>query len=141
METLTRVMSRTVYGLDMGDLPLDRLSEQKFKKRRHQLQDKPRLAYQKSFSRWSRMVHGSPKPIRAAAAAKSSDTESPPIAPNAHKAVAASTSAGNVVSLLGPAPKQLRFSASAGSAFESTQGATVSNASSVAAGKVDATCT
>lgn len=36
-------MARRVYGLDLKDLPLDRLSEQKHKKRRHQLQyrDKP----------------------------------------------------------------------------------------------------
>ena len=34
METLTRVLARQVYCLDLNDLPLDRLSEQKAKKRR-----------------------------------------------------------------------------------------------------------
>jgi len=34
METLTRVLSRHVYSLDLTNLPLDRLSEQKSKKRR-----------------------------------------------------------------------------------------------------------
>ncbi|KAG1693959.1 Ral GTPase-activating protein subunit alpha-1 [Nymphon striatum] len=34
METLTRVLARQVYGLDLNDLPLERLSEQKQKKRR-----------------------------------------------------------------------------------------------------------
>ena len=34
METLTRVLARQVYNLDLNDLPLDRLSEQKAKKRR-----------------------------------------------------------------------------------------------------------
>jgi hypothetical protein len=31
---LTRVLARHVYGLDLNDLPLDRLTEQKVKKRR-----------------------------------------------------------------------------------------------------------
>ena len=34
METLSRVLARQVYNLDLNDLPLDRLSEQKAKKRR-----------------------------------------------------------------------------------------------------------
>jgi hypothetical protein len=34
METLTRVLSRHVYNLDLTNLPLERLSEQKSKKRR-----------------------------------------------------------------------------------------------------------
>ena len=34
METLTRVLARQVYNLDLNDLPLDRLSEQKAKRRR-----------------------------------------------------------------------------------------------------------
>ena len=34
METLTRVLARHVYNLDLNDLPLDRLSEQKAKRRR-----------------------------------------------------------------------------------------------------------
>jgi hypothetical protein len=34
METLTRLMAREVYGLDLNNLPLDRLSEQKDKRLR-----------------------------------------------------------------------------------------------------------
>ena len=34
METLTRVLAKQVYSLDLNDLPLDRLSEQKLKKNR-----------------------------------------------------------------------------------------------------------
>lgn len=34
METLTRVLAKQVYCLDLNDLPLDRLSEQKMKKNR-----------------------------------------------------------------------------------------------------------
>lgn len=34
METLTRVLARHVYSLDLTDLPLDRLSEQKSKRQR-----------------------------------------------------------------------------------------------------------
>jgi len=34
LETLTRVLARHVYNLDLNDLPLDRLSEQKAKRRR-----------------------------------------------------------------------------------------------------------
>ncbi|XP_062253972.1 ral GTPase-activating protein subunit alpha-2 isoform X4 [Platichthys flesus] len=34
MDSLTAVLARTVYGLDMGSLPLDKLSEQKEKKQR-----------------------------------------------------------------------------------------------------------
>lgn len=34
MDTLTRVLARNVYSLDLSDLPLDRLSEQKSKKSR-----------------------------------------------------------------------------------------------------------
>ena len=34
MKTMTRVLSRNVYQLDVRDLPLDRLTEQKHKKQR-----------------------------------------------------------------------------------------------------------
>lgn len=34
LETLTRVLARHVYNLDLNDLPLDRLTEQKEKRRR-----------------------------------------------------------------------------------------------------------
>ena len=33
MDTLTRVLARHVYNLDLHDLPLERMSEQKHKKR------------------------------------------------------------------------------------------------------------
>lgn len=58
METLTRVMARTVYGLDMGDLPLERLTEQKRKRRPHVQQDRQQFN-KASFSRWSRMENRS----------------------------------------------------------------------------------
>ena len=32
METLTKVLARNLYSLDLGELPLDKLSEQKLKK-------------------------------------------------------------------------------------------------------------
>lgn len=34
METLTKVLARNLYSLDLSDLPLDKLSEQKQKKRK-----------------------------------------------------------------------------------------------------------
>lgn len=34
MDTLTRVLAKQVYGLDLADLPLQRLTEQKEKRRR-----------------------------------------------------------------------------------------------------------
>ncbi|XP_067847589.1 ral GTPase-activating protein subunit alpha-1 isoform X3 [Heptranchias perlo] len=57
METLTKVLARNLYNLDLHDLPLDKLSEQKQKKHKgkggsHGCQ---RSAVDKSFSRgWSR---------------------------------------------------------------------------------------
>ena len=42
MDILTSVIAGRVYGLNLKDLPLDRLSEQKHKKRRHQLGSKSR---------------------------------------------------------------------------------------------------
>ena len=43
MVILTSVIAGRVYGLSLKDLPLDRLSEQKHKKRRHQLGSKNKL--------------------------------------------------------------------------------------------------
>ena len=43
MDTLTSVIAGRVYGLNLKDLPLDRLSEQKHKKRRHLLGSKNKL--------------------------------------------------------------------------------------------------
>lgn len=34
METLTRVLAKQVYNLDLSDLPLDRLTEQKAKRKK-----------------------------------------------------------------------------------------------------------
>lgn len=44
METLTRVLARHVYDLDLADLPLDRLSEQKRKKGFVALSKKPNVS-------------------------------------------------------------------------------------------------
>ncbi|KAL8608299.1 hypothetical protein ACOMHN_042166 [Nucella lapillus] len=55
METLTRVLARQVYGLDLLDLPLERLSEQKEKRRRGKESTKMKSSTEKSFTRgWSR---------------------------------------------------------------------------------------
>ncbi|XP_076442581.1 ral GTPase-activating protein subunit alpha-1-like isoform X3 [Babylonia areolata] len=55
METLTRVLARQVYGLDLLDLPLERLSEQKEKRRRGKESTKVKSSAEKSFARgWSR---------------------------------------------------------------------------------------
>uniref|UniRef100_A0A8U8CIC4 Ral GTPase activating protein catalytic subunit alpha 1 n=1 Tax=Geospiza parvula TaxID=87175 RepID=A0A8U8CIC4_GEOPR len=57
METLTKVLARNLYSLDLSDLPLDKLSEQKQKKHKgkgvgHEF---PKSSVDKSFSRgWSR---------------------------------------------------------------------------------------
>ncbi|XP_048586068.1 ral GTPase-activating protein subunit alpha-2 [Nematostella vectensis] len=84
LQTLTRVLARTVYNLDLDDLPLDRLSEQKRKRRRHQVQDKPNFD-KLAFSRWSRMESrgtGSPKMIRSSLEVKSEGMSSAPVTPN-----------------------------------------------------------
>uniref|UniRef100_A0A8W8IDE3 Rap-GAP domain-containing protein n=1 Tax=Magallana gigas TaxID=29159 RepID=A0A8W8IDE3_MAGGI len=56
MDTLTRVLAKQVYGLDLTDLPLQRLTEQKEKRRRGKSQEIPRnKSNDKSFSRsWSK---------------------------------------------------------------------------------------
>ncbi|XP_022332235.2 ral GTPase-activating protein subunit alpha-1-like isoform X3 [Crassostrea virginica] len=56
MDTLTRVLAKQVYGLDLTDLPLQRLTEQKTKRRRGKSQEIPRNKNsEKSFSRsWSK---------------------------------------------------------------------------------------
>ncbi|XP_062620262.1 ral GTPase-activating protein subunit alpha-1-like [Saccostrea cucullata] len=52
MDTLTKVLAKQVYGLDLTDLPLQRLTEQKEKRRRGKSQDIPRNKNNdKSFSR------------------------------------------------------------------------------------------
>uniref|UniRef100_S4RD90 Ral GTPase-activating protein subunit alpha/beta N-terminal domain-containing protein n=1 Tax=Petromyzon marinus TaxID=7757 RepID=S4RD90_PETMA len=57
METLTKVLARQVYGLDLADLPLDKLSEQKLKKHRGRGAgpEAKKATVDRSFSRsWSR---------------------------------------------------------------------------------------
>ncbi|XP_064603064.1 ral GTPase-activating protein subunit alpha-1-like [Liolophura sinensis] len=52
METLTRVLAKHVYNLDLLDLPLQRLSEQKEKRRRGRSQGPPKVQNKdKTFSR------------------------------------------------------------------------------------------
>ena len=81
METLTRVMARTVYGLDMGDLPLERLTEQK-RKRRPQLPQERRSFNKESFTRWSRMEKSNaPKQIVSTV----NKTGSPIVSPQVQK--------------------------------------------------------
>ncbi|XP_044520702.1 ral GTPase-activating protein subunit alpha-1 isoform X3 [Gracilinanus agilis] len=79
METLTKVLARNLYSLDLSDLPLDKLSEQKQKKHKgkgvgHEFQ-KPSL--EKSFSRgWSRDQPGqAPMRQRSATTTGSPGTE------------------------------------------------------------------
>ncbi|XP_077996665.1 ral GTPase-activating protein subunit alpha-1-like isoform X2 [Glandiceps talaboti] len=63
METLTRVLAKHVYNLDLGDLPLDKLSEQKQKRRRgrHGPMQKSQGRHERSFSKgWSRTDSLSP---------------------------------------------------------------------------------
>jgi hypothetical protein len=60
LETLTRVLARHVYNLDLTDLPLDRLTEQKAKKRRGGKQqggavDQPQASFSNVGRRGSEM--------------------------------------------------------------------------------------
>ncbi|GAB1601381.1 ral GTPase-activating protein subunit alpha-1-like isoform X7 [Argonauta hians] len=76
INTLTRVLARQVYNLDMYDLPLDRLTEQKEKKRRGKIQD-PML----SCSVWNdlntspvqRVIHPISNPTEGPSRSKSSE--------------------------------------------------------------------
>ncbi|XP_039597795.1 LOW QUALITY PROTEIN: ral GTPase-activating protein subunit alpha-1 [Polypterus senegalus] len=57
METLTKVLARNLYSLDLQDLPLDKLSEQKLKKHKGKGggYESQKLSVDKSFSKgWSR---------------------------------------------------------------------------------------
>ncbi|XP_059157319.1 ral GTPase-activating protein subunit alpha-1-like isoform X3 [Physella acuta] len=73
METLTRVLARQVYGLDLNDLPLERLSEQKEKRRRGKESTKGKSnskstagKLEKSFSRgWSGSDGNTVNPLRS----------------------------------------------------------------------------
>ncbi|KAH1171174.1 hypothetical protein KIL84_006792 [Mauremys mutica] len=79
METLTKVLARNLYSLDLSDLPLDKLSEQKQKKHKgkgvgHEFQ---KSSVDKSFSRgWSRDQPGqAPMRQRSATTTGSPGTE------------------------------------------------------------------
>ncbi|XP_074811975.1 ral GTPase-activating protein subunit alpha-1 isoform X8 [Natator depressus] len=79
METLTKVLARNLYSLDLNDLPLDKLSEQKQKKHKgkgvgHEFQ---KSSVDKSFSRgWSRDQPGqAPMRQRSATTTGSPGTE------------------------------------------------------------------
>lgn len=89
-------MARTVYGLDLEDLPLVRLNEQKRRKKRQQLESKP--PFTKDFARISKMeIHstinqkrernnltGSPKLLREVPT-QSAGMSSAPVTPNAQR--------------------------------------------------------
>ncbi|XP_060615150.2 ral GTPase-activating protein subunit alpha-1 isoform X9 [Anolis sagrei] len=79
METLTKVLARNLYSLDLSDLPLDKLSEQKQKKHKgkgvgHEFH---KASVDKSFSRgWSRDQPGqAPMRQRSATTTGSPGTE------------------------------------------------------------------
>ncbi|MBN3319382.1 RGPA1 protein, partial [Atractosteus spatula] len=57
METLTKVLARNLYSLDLNDLPLEKLSEQKLKKHKGKggAHESQKLSVDRSFSKgWSR---------------------------------------------------------------------------------------
>ncbi|KAJ7991111.1 hypothetical protein DPEC_G00293870 [Dallia pectoralis] len=62
METLTKVLARNLYSLDLNDLPLDKLSEQKMKKHKGKgvAHEGQKTSVDRSFSKsWSRDQPGS----------------------------------------------------------------------------------
>ncbi|XP_018086622.1 ral GTPase-activating protein subunit alpha-1 isoform X10 [Xenopus laevis] len=79
METLTKVLAKNVYHLDLNDLPLDKLSEQKQKKHKGKggSHDFQKVSVDKSFSRgWSREQPGqAPMRQRSATTTGSPGTE------------------------------------------------------------------
>ncbi|XP_021259032.1 ral GTPase-activating protein subunit alpha-1 isoform X8 [Numida meleagris] len=79
METLTKVLARNLYSLDLSDLPLDKLSEQKQKKHKGKAvgHEFPKSSVDKSFSRgWSRDQPGqAPMRQRSATTTGSPGTE------------------------------------------------------------------
>uniref|UniRef100_A0AAY4CGA4 Rap-GAP domain-containing protein n=1 Tax=Denticeps clupeoides TaxID=299321 RepID=A0AAY4CGA4_9TELE len=55
METLTKVLARHLYSLDLNELPLDKLSEQKLKKHKGGVHEGQKMVVDRSFSKgWSR---------------------------------------------------------------------------------------
>ncbi|XP_036398951.1 ral GTPase-activating protein subunit alpha-1 isoform X4 [Megalops cyprinoides] len=99
METLTKVLARNLYSLDLNELPLDKLSEQKQKKHKGKggAHEGQKLSVDRSFSKgWSRDQPGqAPMRQRSATTAgspgiekarnivrqKTVDMEDPPVAP------------------------------------------------------------
>uniref|UniRef100_A0A3B3SCV1 Ral GTPase activating protein catalytic subunit alpha 1 n=1 Tax=Paramormyrops kingsleyae TaxID=1676925 RepID=A0A3B3SCV1_9TELE len=97
METLTKVLARNLYSLDLGELPLDKLSEQKQKKNKGKggAHEGQKLSVDRSFSKgWSRdppgqvlmrqrsaTTAGSPgiEKARSIVRQKTVDLEDPPI--------------------------------------------------------------
>ncbi|XP_066513820.1 ral GTPase-activating protein subunit alpha-1 [Hoplias malabaricus] len=67
METLTKVLARNLYSLDLGELPLDKLSEQKLKKHKGKggAHEGQKMAVDRSFSKgWSRDPPGQAAAMR-----------------------------------------------------------------------------
>uniref|UniRef100_H3BD24 Ral GTPase activating protein catalytic subunit alpha 1 n=1 Tax=Latimeria chalumnae TaxID=7897 RepID=H3BD24_LATCH len=79
METLTKVLARNLYSLDLSDLPLDKLSEQKQKKHKGKgaAHESQKSSVDKSFSKgWSRDQPGQcPMRQRSATTTGSPGTE------------------------------------------------------------------
>jgi hypothetical protein len=112
-------MARTVYSLDLEDLPLVRLSEQKRKKRRHQVENKPHFT-KDSFTRWSKMESrgtGSPKVIRDTF--DKSSGSSAPVTPNVQRPTPSTTDMQ--VYPLDGARKELDAPPAGNSAFQRTR--------------------
>ncbi|XP_042565713.1 ral GTPase-activating protein subunit alpha-1 isoform X2 [Clupea harengus] len=99
METLTKVLARHLYSLDLNELPLDKLSEQKQKKHKGKggVNEGHKMVVDRSFSKgWSRdlpgqaamrqrsaTTAGSPgiEKARSIVRQKTVDMEEPPLAP------------------------------------------------------------
>ncbi|XP_076833716.1 LOW QUALITY PROTEIN: ral GTPase-activating protein subunit alpha-1 [Brachyhypopomus gauderio] len=67
METLTKVLARNLYSLDLNELPLDKLSEQKQKKHKGRggVHEGQKMVVDRSFSRgWSREPPGQAMAMR-----------------------------------------------------------------------------
>ncbi|XP_037397760.1 ral GTPase-activating protein subunit alpha-1 isoform X5 [Pygocentrus nattereri] len=67
METLTKVLARNLYSLDLGELPLDKLSEQKLKKHKGKggAHEGQKMVVDRSFSKgWSRDPPGQAAAMR-----------------------------------------------------------------------------
>uniref|UniRef100_A0A8C7TWP3 Ral GTPase activating protein catalytic subunit alpha 1 n=1 Tax=Oncorhynchus mykiss TaxID=8022 RepID=A0A8C7TWP3_ONCMY len=81
METLTKVLARNLYSLDLNELPLDKLSEQKQKKHKGKggAHEGQKMAVDRSFSKgWSRDQPGSGSGQAAAMRQRSATTAGSP---------------------------------------------------------------